>query len=250
MDTLCTAASVLAIALVHIWVAQADLPRAKPRSAWLSLAGGAALAYVFVYVLPKLAAKQDILLRASDAGILGFLEHHAYLVALAGFLVFYGVDRAIESTRDAATGNVGSTMRFHLAFDLEVAAFAAYNVLLGYLIVNRQTPGMMPLLLITIAFVLHVLGSDYGLRSQNPAVYARLICWLLVGCIVLGWTLGQFVTVSDPVLALWFAFLAGAITIIVIKDEMPSAQHARFWPFLAGAASYTGLLLTIEVLRK
>ena len=34
----------------------------------------------------------------------------------------------------------------------------------------------------------------------------------------------------------------------VIEEELPSEERARFWPFLAGAVSYTVLLLTIEAI--
>ena len=88
------------------------------------------------------------------------------------------------------------------------------------------------------------------LKSEFPEAYDRFVRWLLVGATVAGWTLGQLLAVSEPVVALWFAFLAGSITIIVIEGELPDRERARFWPFLGGAAAYALLLLTIEAISK
>ena len=67
---------------------------------------------------------------------------------------------------------------------------------------------------------------------------------------ILGWTLGHVVEVSEPVLALWFALLAGSIIVIVIIEEVPFKKAEPFWPLLAGAVCYTALLLGTEALQK
>jgi putative ABC transport system ATP-binding protein len=54
-----------------------------PRSRWLSAAGGVSVAYVFVHILPDLAASEETLRKAAGES-LGFLEHHVYLLALLG----------------------------------------------------------------------------------------------------------------------------------------------------------------------
>ncbi len=94
MTNVASLVAVCVIAMVHLFVGRLRLPDGTQRSVWLSAAGGAAVAYVFVYVLPKLAAKQHVLVQAIDTGLYGFLEHHAYLVALLGFSLYYGLHRA------------------------------------------------------------------------------------------------------------------------------------------------------------
>jgi hypothetical protein len=56
-----------------------------PRSPWLSAAGGAAVAYVFVHVFPGLCAGQETVARAGWAWE-GLLDRHVFLIALAGLL--------------------------------------------------------------------------------------------------------------------------------------------------------------------
>jgi len=51
------AASLLALGfmLIHLLIGRLAFLRAIPRSRWLSAAGGVAVAYVFLHVLPELA---------------------------------------------------------------------------------------------------------------------------------------------------------------------------------------------------
>ncbi len=232
------------LSLVHVFVGRPRALWRHPRSAWLSAAGGAAAAYVFVYLLPKLAAKQAILMAATDGGIYGFLEHHAYLVALAGFLCYYGVGRAGAEAEVPASAK---DLVKYVAFDLYVVGFAAYNVLIGYLFVHRQGPGPVPLLLVTVAMALHLLSSSHSLREKSPLVYDGIVRWLLAASCFAGWGLGMLTKMADTTVALWFAFLAGCIIINVIEEELPSERHSRFLPFLLGAAGYTGLVLLGEL---
>lgn len=227
--------AVCLLSLTHIFVGRLRFLHAQPHSAWLSLSGGAAVAYVFAYLLPKLAQKQEVLLNASDSGLYGFLEHHAYLVALAGFVVYYGIGRAAVFAKN------------HVLL-VQVAGFVGYSVLIGYLVAD--SPSIVALVLITIAMSLHFLGMDHGLLHKYGAAYDRVIRWLLVLSILVGWGIGVSTKISDTTVALWFAFLAGGIIINVIEEELPAENHGRFLPFFAGAVAFTILVLAIEWSRE
>ncbi len=82
------------------------------------------------------------------------------------------------------------------------------------------------------------------------AVYDRVIGPVLAASTFVGWGYGMVTQISDRTVALWFAFLAGGIIINVIKEELPSEQHGRFWPFLAGVIAYTALVLVVEAFPK
>ena len=237
-------AAVCVLAAVPIFVSRLRATTGSIRNVLLSFASGVSLAYVFTYILPKLAAKHQVLFRADDPGLLGYLEHHAYLVALGGFLIFYGLDLIAKRSKARAELNESSNFNIHAVFELQVAVFSAYNVLVGYLLVQVERP--LNLWLMVIALGMHFLAADAALRRQNPIRYDSIIRWIFFGCTLCGWTIAQYYNASDAVEALWFAFLAGSIIIIVIQEEIPSEQHARFWPFLIGCVMYTGLILTIE----
>ncbi|MGE5607679.1 MAG: hypothetical protein ACM359_00350 [Bacillota bacterium] len=44
-----------------------------------------------MHILPDLAASQEMI-RAAVERSLGFLEHHVYLLALLGLMIFYGLE--------------------------------------------------------------------------------------------------------------------------------------------------------------
>ena len=90
--------AVLMFVLVHILGGRLSFLPGLPRSIWLSGAGGISVAYVFVHLLPELARHQENLtVRARDAQFLGSLESRAYIIALAGLVLFYGVERLARS---------------------------------------------------------------------------------------------------------------------------------------------------------
>ncbi|MGC8660208.1 MAG: hypothetical protein ACP5U1_14175 [Desulfomonilaceae bacterium] len=75
----------VALAAIHLFAGEIYFLRVAPRSSWLSAAGGASIAYVFVHILPGLAEGPKTLV-ATQFIPLGFAERHVYLIALIGFL--------------------------------------------------------------------------------------------------------------------------------------------------------------------
>lgn len=85
-------------AAVHLGIGALTFLDRTPRSRWLSAAGGVAVAYVFLHILPELASH-----RRTFAEELGTSEETAerlvYSLALAGLAVFYGLERALKTSR-------------------------------------------------------------------------------------------------------------------------------------------------------
>jgi hypothetical protein len=243
--------SVILLSLVHVFVDRLRLLSEEKRNAWLSFSGGAAIAYVFVYLLPKLSHGQNVLASAAaDHDFLDYLQRHAYLAALAGFMVYFAVALAAERLKRIAPDPGATEARVHPLEAIHIAGFAAYSLLIGYLVADAPWPGIAPLLLTTVAIVLHFLGSDHALCERYGEFYFRRIRWLLVAAVVVGWAIGVLTTVSAATVALWLSLLAGSIIINVIEDELPEEKHARFGPFLGGAAVFTALVLLIERLSE
>ena len=240
-----SALAALALAAVHIGARRLRAQTRVPRSAWLSTAGGASVAYVFVHLLPELSAGQ-----AALEGTVGVLEHHAYLVALGGFAAYYGVERfaiAGLDRRDAdevEDGGESETSGIPV-FWIHVGAFAAYNALIGYLLVHRETPGALSLGLFAAAMALHFVVNDYGLRRHHRRAYDRYGRWVLALAVVTGWAVGLAVEVTEAAVAVLFAFLAGGVILNVVKEELPAERDSRFWAFAAGAAGYSAVLLLL-----
>ena len=236
--------ALLLLCLVHLFVGRLQfLHRGK---GWLSFSGGAAAAYVFVYVLPKLGYQQLILAGAAPAtGWLGYLQHHAYLMALLGFLAYFGASRAGDRVQAPAEQPTMEALR-HPAEILHIASVTLYALLVGYLIADYQRPGLTAILLATIALTLHFLGSDHVALERYGRLYDRVIRWLLVGATIVGAGIGALTTLRPTVVALWFAFLAGAIIVNVLEQELPEGKHSHFGWFFAGALFFSALALAHE----
>ncbi len=65
-------------------------------------------------------------------------------------------------------------------------------------------------------------------------------------CLLVGWIVGELIRIQGSTLALWFAFLAGGMLIITIKEELPTADQGRFWPLLLAVGGYAAIILAIE----
>ena len=245
----------LGLAAVHLFGGALRMLDGIPRSRWLSFSGGVSVAYVFVHLLHEVGRASSDLGREPFG--LGFLERHVYLLALAGFLAYYGVERAAKQAdgggRDDAgeddTGeddaDDGDAAAETTVFWMHVGAFACYNVLVGYLLLHREVPGLVSLVLFGVAMATHFVVNDWGLRDHHGDLYRRRGRWVLAVAVLAGTGLGFLVSLDEAALALLFSFLAGGVVLNVIKEEVPEERESRFWAFAGGAAAYTVVLLAV-----
>lgn len=232
----------LVLATVHVFGVRMRFLDTVPRSRWLSAAGGVSVAYVFLHLLPELGAHQDRLAEQIGRGLLDQIESHAYVVALAGLVLFYGLERMAKKGRrrrgsdEAAEAGV---------FWLHLVAFALYNVLIGYLLLHREEMGPTSLVFYSVAMILHFVVNDRGLDADYGEAYRRTGRWILAAAALGGWALGLAVEISDLWIAVLFAILAGGVVLNVLKEELPEERESRFGAFLAGSAVYAALLLAL-----
>jgi len=245
-ELLLSAAVAFLFAITHAFGARMTFLHSAPRSIWLSLAGGASVAYVFVHLLPELAEHQDAVGEAMrHDGTLAAIESQIWLIALAGLVVFYGLERLArgglrdedEAGRDAPPPSG--------VFWTHLGSFAVYNFIVGYLLLHREEAGLGSLLLYAFAMALHFLVNDHGFRAQHGRAYDREGRWLLAAAPVAGWALGLAVDVPPIALSALFAFLAGGIVLNVLKEELPEDRESRFWAFALGAGLYAALLIAV-----
>ena len=245
MDARISLVSAILLALAHIFAGKLRFLEGTPRSAWLSAASGVSVAYVFVHLLPDLSEAQDTVSEAVGEG-LGLLEHHVYLIALAGLVLFYGLERAVVTSRKRQRSVTGIDATSMGVFWLHVSSFAAYNALIGYIINQRGEEGhRRTLVLFTIAMGLHFVTTDFGLREHYKHAYDRIARWVFAVAIAAGWTTGLTGEIPEAALAVLIAFLAGGVILNVLKEELPEERESRYWAFLLGAGAYAALLLTL-----
>lgn len=233
----------LLLSLVHIYAARLKLIRRSPRSRGLSIGNGVSVAYIFVHVLPDLGAAQEEFSESTQ--FLASVEHHIYVLALIGMLIFYGLERTVQASKqtnlEAGEGDVTEPG----VFWLNMASFSLYNALIGYLLTHREAPGLISLSIYTAAMALHFVVNDYSLSDDHKQAYTRKGRWILSAAVILGWIVGSQTEISQAITASLFAFLAGGIILNVLKEELPQAGENRYWTFATGALCYSGLLLLL-----
>lgn len=233
----------LAFSLVHIFGKALSFLQVTPRSIWLSFAGGVSLAYVFVHLLPELARRQEQALRAISADAESPLGIHLYVTALAGLLIFYGLDRLVRRSHATADRAADDAASPRSVFWLHLGSYAIYSVLIGYLLLHREDTEVRGLLIYAIALGLHFIVNDQGLRQYHGDLYDRDARWILAAAPLLGWGAGLLIDLSPLSVGILFALLAGGIVLNVLKEELPEDRESRFWALAAGAAGFAALLL-------
>lgn len=233
---------------VHIFSTKLTFLHTSPRSRWLSLGGGVSAAYVFVHLLPELAEHQAVV--AEEGSAILSAEIGVFLVALTGLVAFYGLERYAKTRARRVREGGHAADEDHApdvrAFALHVGSFALYNVLIAYLLVNREEGDLRGLALYAVAMSLHFVVNDRGLDEHHGVLYARYGRWLLSGAIVVGYLIGVLTELPVETIAYLFAFLAGGVVMNVMKEELPEERESRFSAFVFGAALYAGLILVTE----
>lgn len=215
---------VLGLAAVH---ARGRWPLRNP---WRSAAAGASVAYIFLHLLPQLAGAHAA--QGMDSEVVFFA------LALAGLVTFYGLEHALRR-HDEGRADAG-------VFHLHVAAFAIYSLTIGYLMMQREAEGTLPLLLYAGAMALHFLASDSSLRVGHRAAQAARARHVLAGAVLLGGALGAAFKAPPLLVDALFALVAGGIVLNVLKEELPDQAGSHFGGFALGAGLYGALLLALE----
>jgi hypothetical protein len=227
------------LAGVHLFGHRLARHDTLPSRRVLSAAGGVSVSYVFLHLLPEIRSAGRTL---EDEALLAVaVESHVFVVALAGFVTFYGLEWVVRRSTDATAGE-GPPRR---TFWLHVGCFAVYNVLIGYLVVHREEPGPVNLLLFVVAMGLHMLVNDVGLRYHHSALYHDVGRWVLAGGVAVGFGVGLATPDADVVVAVLFAFVGGGVILNVIKEEVPEERRSRFPAFAAGVVAYGVLLVAL-----
>ena len=229
---------------MHIWISRFHFLDGSHAALFKSFGGGVAIGYVFVYMLPKLSSHQYFLAE-NIQGLEGLLAKDLYFVAVLGLLFYYGLMRA-EVMYAAAGSSANQSSNERIISGLQNIGPVAYSVLIGYLLPNLPRPGIAPICLIVVVMVIHFTMLDHSLHNKQPVRYDALTRWLLTAGLLAGWVLGITLDLPRHIEAIWFAFLAGALILVVLREEIPDAQHGRFLPFVAGIVVFALLSNTIE----
>jgi hypothetical protein len=215
------------------------------RRRWISAAAGISVAYVFVDVLPELGAQQEAFAQATGNATLLFIQERMYALALASFILFYGLDHMVLSKRRRSDGVVKDGGKDAIYW-LHLLGFAAYSSLIGYLLVERAERGLLALAAYTFAMAVHFLIVGHSLAEEHGLQHGSSSAWLLALSVLAGWLLATRSQFSEIVFARLFAVLAGGVVITSLRHELPGDRQGRFWPFCWSAVLFAFALFASE----
>ena len=239
------------LAALHVLAPRIRKLPGVPERATGSFAGGLAVAYVFLHLMPELVEGKEAIGEALADVVepTPLLDLAIFAVALAGFTLFYGLERRAQSAgRD---GPAEASRRGSLLFGLHIASFVVYNALITYTMPLRLRTGVSFAILFAVAMGLHFVLTDRGLREHYPLRFERYGRPILAGALLLGWVLAVVAApTSTIVVALLTAFLGGSILLNVFKEELPSDRGSSFAWFCAGLVLYSALLAVVTALSE
>jgi len=231
----------LFLAVIHIHAEKLRHLRKISHNRWLSLAGGVSVAFVFVDILPLLSEGEAMFLERVARGEREGFKDHAYLVALLGLVVFYGLEQFVLTSHLRKQGRSEDVPAG--VFWAHLGLFALYNFIIGYLLVHRHERGAWSLATYSLAVGLHSVVSDFGLRKHQEHLFHVSGRWMLALALIAGWAFSIIADLSEPVVIFFYAFLAGGLIMSVLKEELPRERENSFWAFVLGCAIYAVLVI-------
>lgn len=238
---------VLALAAVHLTIGHWRFLHGDRPSRWLGVSAGAALAYVFVYLLPKLAATQAKLEALLDGHWIHLLRNETYLLALSGLVTYLWLASLNDRLDDGGSRPDARLPRSRLL--LYLSGWGLYSLLIGLLIAELPRPDPVSLLLTTLVLGLHFTGIDAGIRQASPQTYDRTLRWVFIAAILLGWVIGASTSAFRVTFLLLSAFVGGGTIITAIREELSHANHGGLLPFFIGVVVTSGAIVLAQTLQ-
>ncbi len=186
-----------------------------------SFAGGLAVSYVFLHLLPELNAGDEILGR------------RIYFVALLGFLVVYGVEHRLRRA-DSADAQA-------IRYRLHMTVSAIYTALIVFTLSSQLPHTVFLTALFAVAIGLHLAASGIGALEQFGERFSNQGRYILAAAAAAGYLLSLIRRPREEAIDTLTAVLAGFMLFTVFQNELPDTARARFVPFLVGIATF-GLL--------
>jgi hypothetical protein len=234
-------AATLVLCAVHVSVKHwrfLDGPRGHQ---WLSVAAGTALAYVFTYLLPKLAVVQQEIAEVQGP-FSGFLRQQAYLLALIGLVTLFSVDKA------AARMPRDTNAQWTRGLVLQAVIYGIYSVQLGYLLASFRQPEVTTYVLAAAVLGLHLMGIDHHIAHRHASAFSAVLRWVFAACCIVGWAIGAFTADFEHAVMLSNTFVAGGIIVVAIREELRD-RHSTLLPFFAAVVLASAAIIAVQILQ-
>ena len=238
-----TLLAAMAFASVFLFGQRLKVRRKGWRRASVSAGAGAAVAYVFVHLLPDLGEAGRAFVQATASWTLWVAESHVYLAALAGFVVFYGLEHLVAWSRATAPVEEPGAASDNPVFLIHIGGFAVYAAMVSYLMARGIGLAQASIALYAVAMGLHFLSVDHSLLREHAARYLWPGRYILAAAVLVGWACGVLVEVPAAIVCILMGLVSGGVIMNSMIMELPREKEGKFWPFVLGAALYAAIVL-------
>ena len=210
----------------------------------ISFAGGVAVGYVFLHMLPELVESRDKIHELLDkvTSMSQFKDLIVFVIALIGFELYYLLER-FTVKHDASNSTLQKrSYAFNMAF------YFIYNVLITYTLILFLETGFFYVILYSIAMGLHFILSDRHFNRYYPKLFGKRSHLLLIFALVFGYVLSIIAPINIYVSAMLTAFLSGAILYNAFSEEIALDRQTSMGAFFLGSL-IMALLLGIVLVR-
>lgn len=248
------------LALVPVISIDVEALTLIPRQKWFSFAGGVAIAYVVLDILPRLT-QAFMTVEQGQLNTLTPFEVSAYGLILLGILLFYGLEVLVRSPQFSPTSlpesnpkpaqntdvNQGISRSLNLVITgIHLSCFVAYgfvlsNVLNGFLFQSQ----LIEQSLFSTVLLLHFIVLDDRLQERHQAPYRRVGRWCLAIAILFGALVPEDVLRDTLLVYFLWAFIAGSLLFNGLKDELSTQDESCYWSFCFGAVVFSIVLLLL-----
>jgi len=214
------------------------IPGVSERQA-ASFAGGVAVAYVFLHMLPELVEGNAAVgrLLGQVERLTPLLDLGIFMVALLGFTLYYGLELLAQRAAQRSSAAEGRVYGLHLGM------YCLYNFLITYTMPLRVQTGLVYALIFTVAMALHFILSDRNFKRNFPRRFSLRGRLILLASLAAGWVVTALTEPIDVLaVSLMIAFLSGSILYNVFKEELPSERNSSYACFTLGLGIVTALL--------
>jgi hypothetical protein len=242
-DWLIALALAISLAAAHFSAFRISTLPSKTQDVLASVGGGAAIAYIFIHLMPELAVGGRAL---SELDITKFTptpitETGLFLTAMIGMVIFFILEVRTEEGR----------LSTKIGFRVHMASFASGSAIYGYTLPSLVTTGWSYAILFTAVLAGHLLLADRALARAHPAQFAHETRWIGIAAVGAGFGAAYLLPpANDFILAIVTAFLGGSLLMTTFREELPTASRTRIPWFLLGLIVMSGLLIIALAVGK
>jgi hypothetical protein len=206
-----------------------------------SFAGGVAVGYVFLHMLPEIVESHHKIhaLLSAHGAMSPFKDLAVFVIALLGFELFYVLDRLTYN---------GQTTNQNAAYRLNLGMYFIYNFIITYTLILRVASGLFYAVLFTAAMGLHFVLSDNHFMRYYPNLFGRRTHIFLVAGLLCGFVASLLLPVNIYAAAMLTAFLSGAVLYNAFSEEIALERQSSIGFFFLGTG-VMAVLLAAELLH-